>query len=189
MEDLSGILIKRIRDKDPLLTPQELEKEIANCIGTKINEIIKQTVTDGYIALLQQTIKDAFGFSCEIAPALSLYVNVTSESNENEKISIDSFSSLLFEKALTEILEKDFCTLSDEQVIESTERAINQGCKQFLDSVLLPHPLLMKIFERFTKIFHDQLAIVLRNPARIIINMGPPPKNTTTPVGRPGMYL
>lgn len=186
MEDPFVILIKRIRDKDPRLTPQELEKEIANCVGIKINEVIKQTVTNGYIALLQETIKNAFGLSCEITPALSLYVNVSNTSDQ--ETTIEPFSSLPFEKALATILEKDFHTISDEQVLELTEGVINGACQQFLDSVLLVHPLLMKISKRFMEVFHEQLFIQLRNPVRMIINMGPPPQNETTPV-RPGMYL
>lgn len=188
MEDTCAILIRRIRDKDPALTPQELEKEIAHCVGTKINEIIKQIVTNGYIPLLQEAVTDAFDLSCEVTPALSLYVNVSNTSGE--EISIESFSSLPFEKALAEILEKDFCTLSDEHVLELTERVINQACGQFLDNVLLVHPLIMKISQRFIEVFHEQPVIQLRNPARMIINMGPPPESATTPpVVRPGMYL
>jgi len=187
MEDSLGVLIGRIRNRDPVLTPQELEKEIAHCIGMKINEVIKQTVTDGHVALLQEAIKDSLGLSCEVAPALSLYVNVSDKSNQ--EIVIEPFSSLPFEKALGVILEKNFCTLSDEQVLESTERVINEACRQFLDNVLLVHPLIMKISQRFTEVFHEQLIVQLRNPARMIINMGPPPQDATISPIRPGMYL
>ncbi|MEK7083599.1 MAG: hypothetical protein AAB972_05485 [Patescibacteria group bacterium] len=187
MEDSLGVLMRRIRDKDPILTPQELEKQIADCVGTKINEAIKQTLANRYIALLQETIKDVFGLFCEIAPALSLYVNVSDTSDEN--ISIEPFSSLPFEKSLAAILEKDFCALADEQIAELTEEVINEACKQFLDNVLLPHPLLTKISQRFEEVFHEQLAVQLRDPARMIINMGPPPQDATPPPVRPGMYL
>ena len=187
MEDLFAALSKRIHDKDPLLTPQELEKEIANCVGAKINEVIKHAITDGPVTLLQKAIKDAFGLSCEIAPALSLYVNVSDALHQ--EILIEPFSSLPFEKALAAILEKDFHALSDEQVLELTENIINGACQQFLDSVLLVHPLIIKITQRFTEVFHEQLMVQLRNPARMIINMGPPPQDATIPPIRPGMYL
>lgn len=187
MEDSWGVLIGRIRNKDPLLTPQELEKEIAHCIGMKINEVIKQTVTDGHVALLQEVIRDSLGLSCEVAPALSLYVNVSDRLDQ--EIVIEPFSSLPFEKALGAILEKNFCTFSDEQVLELTERVINGACEQFLNNVILVHPLIMKICQRFTEVFHEQLMVQLRNPARMIINMGPPPQDPTTPPIRPGMYL
>lgn len=187
MEDSLGMLIERIRNKDPELTSQKLEKEIAHCIGMKINEVIKQTITDGHVALLQEIIKNSLGLSCEIAPALSLYVNVSDK--PDQEIVIESFSSLPFEKALGIILEKNFCTLSDEQVLELTERVINEACGQFLNNVLLVHPLIMKISQRFTEFFHEQLMVQLRNPARMIINMSPPPQDAIIPPIRPGMYL
>ncbi len=187
MENRFGMLIRRIREKDPMLTPQELEKEIAHCVGAEINKIIHQTVTDGPIKFLKQTISETLGLACEVVPALSLYVNVSNKLGH--EISIEPFSSLSFEKKLMAILEKDFHTLSDEQVLESTEEVINEACQQFLDSVLLVHPLIMKIAQRFTEVFHEQLMVQLRNPARMIINMGPPPQDETPPPVRPGMYL
>lgn len=144
MEDLFGILIKRIRDKDPLLTPQELEKEIANCVGMKINELIKQTVTDEQVTLLQQTVLECLGLSCEVAPSLSLFVSVGNASNREN--SVESFSTNSFEQALSVIAGKDFSTVPSEKILDSINAVVNRASESFIHSILLSHPLLIKIF-------------------------------------------
>mgnify|MGYP001613432139 CR=1 FL=1 len=185
MEDAFAILMQRIHEKDPALTPPELEKEVAHCIGAKINELIREHI--GPAAFLQEAIKNVLGLSCEITPSLSLYVNVTTK--PGEETFNDPFSSLAFEKTLETIMEKDFSTLPDEFILQLTDDAINAASKLFLNSVLLSHPLLTKIFQRFTDVFHEQLTVVLRDPVRTIINMGEPPQSATNSFARPGMYL
>lgn len=188
MEDSLGILIKRIRDKDPLLTPQELEKGIAHCVGMKINELIKQTVTEGHIELLQQTVHEALGLSCEVTPALSLYVRVSNA--EDQETSIESFSSLPFEEALAVIAEKDFSAFSSEKILELITETINQTSELFVHNVLLSHPLIIKIFRQFAETFHEQLAIMMHDSITILSENGYTQKKDGAEYdNRPGMYL
>jgi hypothetical protein len=188
MEDTLEVLIRRIRDKDPILTPPELEKQIADCVGIKINEAIKQTVADGPIELLQQAIQETMGLSCEVTPALSLYVNVSN--TLDQETFIESFSSLPFEKALTTIAEKNFSITPSEKILDSINEAINQASEVFIHNMLLSHPLLMKIFRRFTEIFHEQLAIILHDPITVFVEGAYLQKeNKTKNNGHHGTYL
>lgn len=188
MEDPLEVLIKRICDKDPVLTPQELEKEIAHCVGMKINDLIKQTVTAGHIELLQQVIRETFDLSCEVTPALSLYVNISNASSQ--KTSIESFSSLPFEQALAAITEKNFSLISSEEILDSVNKVVNRASELFIHSVLLSHPMLMKIFQRFMETFHEQLNVMLRDPIMIFMQSQDVPKETEVEnKSHPGTYL
>ncbi len=179
--------MRRIHEKDPALTPQKLEKEIAHCIGAKLNELIRDS--SEHIIFLQEAIKKYLDLSCEVAPSLALYVSVTSESNESSQKSVADSPSSQFEKALQAIMERDFTAMPDELILQLTDDAINTACKIFLNSVVLSHPLVTKIFQRFTDVFHEQLAVTVRNPVRIIINMGEPPQNATASYTPQNMYL
>ncbi|TSC68907.1 MAG: hypothetical protein G01um101466_270 [Parcubacteria group bacterium Gr01-1014_66] len=189
MEDLFNILLKRIRDKDPALTPQKLQDEIANCVGTKINEYIKQIMASAPISLLQKTLKDAFDFSCEIDPSLSLYIKV-SKTSSNQETPVESFSPLPFEESLAAIAGKDFSLVSSDEILDETNYIINQTSELFIHNVFLRHPLFMEICRKFMEVFHEQPNILLRDGVKVFVESKYLQKETDSQDdGHRGTYL
>ena len=166
MDEKYTAIFNKFRGQDPPVTKEELERQIAQCIGEDINKALQKVTTGENITSFQQAIQDTFGITCEIVPALSLYVNLINRSDEATPIR--PFSSLPFEQFLDEILQKDSQSTSPDEIIALTEQAINGSCEHFLDAVLLTSPLLMKIFKRLVQEFNEKIVVLRRSPVRIL---------------------
>ena len=186
MEDKLAALLKRYNTQEPPMTHEELERQIAHCVGEDINAAVKEVIAGINVTSFSKTMQEKFGMTCEICPALSIYVSVSNE--PAEEISTHAFSSLPFEEMLTAILQKDVQTTSAQEMIERAQQAINASCEHFLNAIILSHPLLMKIFQRLHEEFQKTVIIVSRSPVKILFGDSYQPDVSDSTV-RPGMYL
>ena len=163
MAETFGSLAARIRAQDPL-TPDELEKLIAHRVGEIVDLVFKDIVLGQDTVALQDAIKEKFGFCCEIAPAISIYVNISANPGQND---IPAFSTLPFEEAIR-VIQENFQSLSPEEIREQTQQAVNACWDHFLHAVLLSNPILTQIRKRFQIEFGENLAINVRMPVKIL---------------------
>ena len=186
MEDKFAALLKRYDTQQPPITHEELERQIAHCVGEDINAAVKEVTASASITSFAKAMQEKFGMTCEISPALSLYVSVSNELAK--EISVDAFSSLPFEDMLKTILQRDTQTTSAQEIAELAQQAINESCEHFLNAIILSHPLLMKIFQRLHEEFQKTVIIVSRSPVKILFGDSYQPDVSDSTV-RPGMYL
>lgn len=188
MEDKFAALLKRYDTQEPPIDHEELERQIAHCVGEDINAAVKEVTASASITSFIKAMQERFGMTCHIFPALSLYVSVGDE--QAGKISTDAFSSLPFEDMLKAILQKDFRATSADGIAELVQQAINGTCEHFLNTVIISHPLLMKIFTRLQEDFQKNVVIVTRSPVKILFggHYQSDVSDSTSTV-RPGMYL
>ena len=185
MNEKYNAIVNQFHGQNPPLTKEECERRIAQCVGEDINEALKDVTAGENITSFQQAMQDTFGITCEIVPALSLYVNLNDRSDEAP--SITPFSSLPFEQRLGAILEKDPQSTSSAEIIARTEEAINESCDYFLNAVLLTNPLLMKIHKRLVEEFHEKTVIRVTLPVQILSKHDV--VDAITPDGHRGTYL
>jgi len=107
MDTLTNLAL-RIGAEDPELTPDAIEKIIADHIGKRVNALFEEIETHPDVALLRSTIQEKFGYECQIVPEMALYVNIGDSSDKSPVI---PFSSRALEQAIQQILEKDFSTV------------------------------------------------------------------------------
>lgn len=78
------LLIQRLTEPESPLTPQDVEKEIAGYIGERINALLNEILTSEDMVCVKEKILEKFGFDCTISPELSLFVDVSEESEQKE---------------------------------------------------------------------------------------------------------
>lgn len=187
MAETFASLTARIRAQDMTITPEELEKLIAYRVSELVDEVFKQIRESSDIASLRYAIQDRFDFCCEIAPAMSIYVNVSNEAGKND---VPPFSSLPFEEAIRAIMQKDFSTTSPEEILGWTRNVMNNACNHFLEAVILSNPELIKLFGRFMRQFGKSIMAITDPP--VMLQAGEPqpaPAPALPSDQRPGMYL
>ncbi len=180
-------LAAQFETQNPPLTREELERQIACYLSDDLNDAVQEVATREDIITFTQLMQEKFGLSCEIAPALSLYVNLSSPSDEQQPSSIEEFSSLSFEKMLDAVLQKNKEATSPEEIVQLMQDAINAGCKHFLNAVVLCHPLLMKIFRRLQTEFNKTVTITTRTPVKVTTEI--PKEIKSAPDASYGNYL
>ena len=187
MAETFGSLAARIRAQDPL-TPDELEKLIAHRVSEIVDLVFKDIVLGQDTIALRDAIKEKFGFCCEIAPAMSIYVNISAEPGQND---IPAFSTLPFEEAIAALMEKDFSAMEQQEVIGMVSNVINHGCKHFIDAVIFSNPELMKLFKRYMQVFGHQITAMVDPPVTLCSVQSKPPQRPSDPPpsGTFGNYL
>lgn len=154
-------LTARIQAQDPTITPQELEKLIAHCVGEMVGEILSNIVIGPKTVALQEAIRERFNLPCEIAPAMSIYVNIL---NETELVEVTPFSSLPFEEEIKNIMEKDFSAMTPQDVLALVSDTVNNGCDHFLDAIIFSNHELLKLFKQFMQTFDAHITVIKGNP-------------------------
>lgn len=156
-ENLLTLLIKQLNEPESALTPQDIEKAITRHIGERINALLKEIMTGEDMTAVKEKILEKFGFTCTISPELSLYIDVSEQSEQHAPR--PSFSTAHFEISLQKILETDFSAQEPASILEHLSDIINQTCEYFNLTVLLSHPLMFQVLSRLSNIYPEGISV------------------------------
>lgn len=183
MKDALAELLARYGAQDPPMTLNDLEKEIAHCVSMKINEIAQEVITGDTISAFKNCA-EKHGLNCEIAPALSLFVSVR-QADIKIPMREELFSSLTLDDSMQMILDNAEQAQSSAELIAWVRDAMNLACSNFLNAVVVRHPLALRIFQILAEKYNLTVNIAMRSPIQLLTQSLP---DAPLPV-RPGMYI
>ena len=155
MSELFTELIERIRT-DADLAPDTIEKLIADCVLNKTQALL-QEIIDSDAVPLKRAIANRFGLQCVVSPSIGLYVKVAANPEPDPTA---NFSTEPLDNALTEIAEKDFSQMTEEQVITAISNVMNNGAMHILQAIMVPNAALRKLFVKFHATFGKSIILI-----------------------------
>jgi len=183
MAETFATLAQRIQAGDPDITPQELEKLIADHVHELITDMAEQIDNSVDMTMIRQAIQDQFGLYCEMEPSISIYVNIGDTPSKNI---FPAFSTVKLEQDLEAIIATS-AGKSVHDILDAVNTAINNICISFLHAVIFSQPVLKQIFLHLKNVHNvHELTMGIHEPVKIITGRE---LGEATPPIRPGMYL
>lgn len=166
---------------------EQVEKEIATVILQRVDIMLRQMLAQEDLTRLCECVHEQFGADVSISPVISLVVTIGEDNDEGDQSPpATAFSAIAYDKALREIWQKDFSTCVPEDIMRRMNDTIEQIVHSFMGTIVITHPLLRKIIEKFRATYARGLIIEIASPVNITVEHPDiPPKE---PV-RGGLYL